>query len=477
MKTRNSMVLAATIASILSAPSFAADSYTGYAQVLDSNGNVTKTFYTYGVGEAPKTTIASKASTYLPPELFAAGNGTQEFIVDHEALLAMKHGDKVDLVLPGATHSVVHDSSITHDNGDVSWTGNIGDLGTAIITFGKYGSTYVTVTTGYESYHITTGSDGHSYAINPSLAGFGTTNGVDDQVATPSHSATTAAAQATTTLTPAQIAANVVNDNTAWLSLNAYNPKSTVIDVLIAYEPGLATSYAIPTLINTYVATTNKALADSGLSNVTIRVVNSLAVTYTGAGDNGSALTALANSTNGFTSIASLRTTYGADNVVFLRQFNTKTQGLSCGLSYVNGAYGSALSANLAYSVVGVGVDVNTRAYLCGANTFPHELGHAWGLVHNFENSAGAGAFKFAYGYEYIYKGVATWGDIMSYAPSVILKFSNPNIEYTIDSATGTKILLGIANQADTARAISLTAPVVANFKTAAAAAKVATIK
>ena len=122
----------------------------------------------------------------------------------------------------------------------------------------------------------------------------------------------------------------------------------------------------------------------------------------------------------------------------------------SCGVGYLNGAAGTALTASKMFSVVSDGVD---GVYYCNEYTLAHELAHNMGMSHNKENANGYGVYVDSFGY----RVANVFGDIMSYERNVVGKFSSPKFTYN-------NYPMGIEGKADTARGLKLTAPIVSNF-------------
>jgi len=154
-----------------------------------------------------------------------------------------------------------------------------------------------------------------------------------------------------------------------------------------------------------------------------------------------------------------------ADLVVLLRHGTVaNTAGIAWTLDSADGAPAGGFAV--------VGARLNTY-------TFPHELGHTLGLLHDRANSSGAvGAFDYAYGYLFTGESGAEHGTIMSYAQGEarIGYFSTPLLEFDgaplgrEEGATTTTTdsrgrVTTAADSADCARALNQTIPVVARYR------------
>jgi Metallo-peptidase family M12B Reprolysin-like/Bacterial Ig-like domain (group 1) len=144
---------------------------------------------------------------------------------------------------------------------------------------------------------------------------------------------------------------------------------------------------------------------------------------------------------------STLRDRYGADIVVLVRPFNYPVQE-SCGSAWVGGSEGNGAAigsqSNNGFAVVSDGGDVNGSEFFCQNATFPHELGHNMGALHDRQTVIGqsgtldVGAYPYSYGYVHnatwnaargqnVCSGSPCFGTIMSYLSTVSeLKFSNP---------------------------------------------------
>lgn len=251
---------------------------------------------------------------------------------------------------------------------------------------------------------------------------------------------------------------------------------SNTVDLVAGYSQGLTTRLgsdsAAITLLNSMVVAGNQALLNSNV-NARIRLVSALKVAYADSTDNGTALDELTGS-NGQTPVTipaalaplrAARDTYGADLVTLVRDFQPANNG--CGIAWLLGANGAEITvagdAPFAYSVVSDGqYDENGNTYYCEDISLVHEMAHNMGSAHDIDNAGGdAGRYPYSYGY----KTAAAQGNfftVMAYGDTnqtLHRVFSNPLI------TTCGGFACGVANQADNARSLSQTIPVVTTFR------------
>lgn len=256
---------------------------------------------------------------------------------------------------------------------------------------------------------------------------------------------------------------------------------TTIVDVVVGYTTGFAsglggTSQAL-TRINNLVEITNEAYANSQI-DARVRLVHAMAVNYPDNTANVTVLQELTGYRSGSGSIpvpAALqplrdaRETYGGDLVTLVRAFRDPEND-GCGIAWLLGGGRSGIDTSdspYGYSIVSDGEDVtNGKTYFCREETFAHELGHNMGSQHDVATATDAGVVNYGvYSYSFGYKTGATTGNfytLMAYGDSgqvTYRVFSNPAITFCDGRACG------VANQADNARSLRQTLPIIAGFR------------
>lgn len=217
----------------------------------------------------------------------------------------------------------------------------------------------------------------------------------------------------------------------------------------------------------------NASMANSGVNNVSFRLVYAGRINYTESGNMSTDLSRLASTSDGYMdSVHLLRNQYGADMVSLL----TGPGGSACGLGYLN-------TSSTAYAA---GSAFNVTMYSCavGNYTMSHEFGHNMGLRHDWFVDGGTTPCSHHHGYvnqQAIQLGASStssqrWRTIMAYndqcsnagfSCSRLNRWSNPNISY---NGAPTGALIGSAQPADEAYAFYRMACLVAAFRAAPAA-------
>jgi hypothetical protein len=427
---------------------------------------------------------------------YAAQGGTGDVIHDgaytwHRAALSESHAlhamadGHLRLTTPaGKALDIVYDRHVEHDSGDWTWIGHLAghpELQT-ILTFGakaafgtiaqsdalplrlavRNASSWVVETDASKIaliHNAATRPQRPDFRLPPKLPGSrGLAPGATRAAAAPATSAATTAA-------------------------------TTTVDVVIGYTPGFASANngnsGAVTRLNYLVDVANAAYVNSGISG-RVRLVHALAVNYTDASANDATLEKLtgydSNSNTqtstdpAFSGLRQARETYGADLVSIVRKYNDATNG-GCGIAWLIGGGQSGVSSSdsfFGYSVVSDGTDVSSdgKSYYCLDETLAHEMGHNMGAAHDVETAKGDdgtldaddyGAYSYSFGY----KTTSTAGNfytIMAYGDSgqtIYRIFSNPGSTFCGGRACGT-------SQADNARTLAQTMPIVATFRATA---------
>ncbi len=206
---------------------------------------------------------------------------------------------------------------------------------------------------------------------------------------------------------------------------------------------------AVLSMIHVMVAQANNAYANSAiLLRMNLAGVHELSTN--GSGDIYAVLDHLSNPTDGeWDEVPAVRTQLGADLVALVYQ----SIGGPCGLAQMMTAPDHS-SENLVYSV--------TQVNCISGYTFPHEIAHNMGAHHSIEDG-GQGIFPYSHGFKhYAGPNQIEYATIMSYPPGFrIPHFSNPAVYFEGDPNYPT----GIANQADNARTLNITGPIVAAYR------------
>ncbi|MBD7988520.1 FG-GAP repeat protein [Luteimonas sp. Sa2BVA3] len=418
-------------------------------------------------------------------------NGAHTFyptrVSEAHALDAIASGTLYLTAPDGGRVALQYERHVEHGSGDWSWIGRDANGVEAILTFGEHavfgvvpdgqggslrlttnaGQTWVATTDrGMASslqQRIRAGAVGPDFLVAPELD-------VDDGVAAASlvSAALDSAPQVGTGDLPVQVAAD------------------TTVDVLLGYTPGFVsmlggTSQAL-TRLNHIVTVGNQTFANSNVA-VTLRLAGTLQVNYPETGSNRTALEQLTGS-NGQTEVtipASLRPlrnareTHGADLVSLVRSLRDPEHN-GCGIAWLIGGNQTQITQSqerFGYSVISDsnGMQAPSNGHFCVDETLVHELGHNMGSQHDRESATDTDGVDYGrYPYSFGYKTTPTTGNfhtVMAYGDdgqTAYRIFSNPQSTYCGGRPCG------VANQADNARSLRETAPLIAAFRTAGGA-------
>lgn len=246
------------------------------------------------------------------------------------------------------------------------------------------------------------------------------------------------------------------NANAVQLSDHAKNNATVIsttvtIDVMIVYTPAARTATggttAMEALARLAVDETNIALANSQV-NAQLRLVHTAEIAYTEAGL-GNDLTCIYNSNcTALNSVRTMRDQFGADLVsIFVKDPNN-------GGGVANRM--NALNAETPYSIVSYNWAVSIFA-------FAHEVGHSMGLCHEPTDVQFACPKDNFVPYANAYNdSTGAFSDIMGSTCTNcdrLALYSNPNVQFNGRPT-------GVVDLSDAARALNITAPIVANWRT-----------
>ena len=322
--------------------------------------------------------------------------------------------------------------------------------------------------------------------------------------------AASVSAPATSTTKLGDAAAKMLRVPTsAALRAESLTGTAPTIDLVLGYTTGFATRLGgksqAATRLNFMVDVVNQAYANSQV-DAQVRLVRTVQVDYPDATSNRDALFDLsgvtcANSSQGgqlpdgagvscanavvpaaLRPIIAARNETGADLASLVRKLEFPENG-SCGISWVLGWGQSTITQADAPRGLSVVSDSSGSLFAdegntCRDDTLAHELGHNMGLQHDRETAAGTvdtntdgdlldpeefGRFPYAFGYV-APANQGNFFDVMApRRPNLqsVRVFSNPRI------STCFNFPCGVADVADSARALVQTMPVIANFGTA----------
>ena len=402
-------------------------------------------------------------------------------ISELHALRAMADG-RMHLVTPaGEALEIEYDRHVDHASGDWSWIGHLAGRPEAqtILTFGR-DAVFGTIAQAHKRSLRLTMRNGSSWLVETDptklvgIASAGANPRNRDYLAMPRARVPM---DGIASLSPQSGTASAVAATAA-----------TTIDVVVGYTTGFSSAQggrsAAVTRVNHLATVTNEAYTNSQV-NGRIRIVHTMAVSYTDSSTNQGTLERLTgydvtNQTftppdSAFNALRAARDQYGADLVALVRQFRDPEQD-GCGIAWLIGGGKSGVSSGddyFGYAVVSDGVDENEddgQTYFCREESFAHELAHNMGSAHDRDAAEGDdgvlddpddyGAFAYSFGL----KTTATAGNfytIMAYGDQGqqdLRMFSNPRITTCGGRACGT-------TSADNARSLNNMIPLIASFR------------
>lgn len=274
----------------------------------------------------------------------------------------------------------------------------------------------------------------------------------------------------------------------AALGAEAATASAPTVDLLIGYTSGFATrlggqSQANTRLVN-LVDITNQAYANSQVDG-RVRLVKTMQVNYPDATANSSALYALTGCTESACTqvdaalqpLHDARQQYGADAISLVRNFNDPENG-GCGIAWLIGGAQTPIATTDEYAAMSVVSDTNgmggagsfpDNGFVCRDETLAHELGHNMGSAHDVATADGDdgvlqsneyGRYPYSFGYKAPLEA-GNFYTVMAYGESGQTRyrvFSNPQTTFCGGRPCG------VADQADNARSLRQTMPLVAAF-------------
>ncbi|WP_290871741.1 reprolysin-like metallopeptidase [Aquabacterium sp.] len=355
------------------------------------------------------------------------------------AIASAAPGSEISLPLPnGETEvAIVTQSEVDADGMyQVSAVSRLGGMAyPTLITVGT-DAVFGTVFTGSGEYQIVT-RNGQTQLLDPQGAGLKSTKGDDHVAVAPEATPTTAAALVSSSVVKAVTAAATTAASTTVYKPLAAGTVDTTITLLMTYSSTFVTQWGSEavarTRLSNLVQLANSAYANSG-TGIAFKVVGWKQVAQADTTPQ-VALPALRAGTGAFAGIPALRTSTGAAIVTFYAPYNATTGSTgTCGLAYVPAAGSQGLTAyksqasSLMYASLN---DGQTTSSYCSTLSFPHELGHNLGALHDKANSSTTGVFSYSYG-----KGVSgSFGTVMSYISPRVALFSSPYLTCTTGKA------------------------------------------
>lgn len=399
-------------------------------------------------------------------------------ISEDHALKALVTGEITVPSPDGSQVKLRYERHEEHPDGNWSWIGRVeggNPLQEAIITFGEKAVFASIPQANGQGFEIET-RNGALYAVQVDRSKIKSGNTGHTDMLVPEASAIRDAAAKVQAAAQAQTQAQVAQ---AAVAQNAPPTSANTVDVAIGYTPAFRTKIGSQsgavTRLTQLITVANQGLANSKINGY-LRLVTSLEVAYVENNTNQAALRELTGHTGTSpvtvpASLVPLRTArdqHGADIALLVRNFQ-RPEHEGCGIAWLIGADRQEIvpsaDSGWAYAVISDGWDEN---YFCADETLAHESAHLMGSAHDAANSKNAdgsqlyGRYDYSFGYK-----PASFFTIMAYgddaAQTSVRMFSNPSVA---TCGTGGASACGVVNQADNARSLNQTIPVVARFRT-----------
>jgi hypothetical protein len=402
-------------------------------------------------------------------------------------IMSMKKGESVNVDLPSGQFTVEHDSITTDKSGNKTWIGHLSEeapgyrmilsqgasglIGHIVTPRGTFNieddesSSYLIDTQFFQS----AGYDGDAVIPNETMMNAVIQNAAPptskvnakksvllDTAATGVMNAAHDVAKLPSTENSIQKTAKTSETQTENLTVTPST--NTVVDLMVLYTTATTTSDFAKQRIQYLVDTSNQAYKDSGI-NMSLRLVYTEATDYSESVSNATALSDLSNDQGAFAGVKAKRVKYSADLVFLFRPLYSKTHG-TCGTTYVGFSRGKPANSAIGFGTISDGIAKDSDTGYCQINTFTHEIGHSFGLVHDRDSSSFPGAFNYSYAW-----GVqGKFGTIMSYKSPMVMLFSSPNLTDQCAGAPCGFDETNTAKSSDQVKSVNFTAPKVADF-------------